>query len=240
MDTDTDNAPAVAPPTLTPAERKALKAQAHHLHPVVMIGEAGLSPAVFGEIERALGAHALIKIRVLGDDRAARAAMMAEVCARAGCAPVQMIGKMLVVYRPRPQGADAPAAAKRRKPSEPHLPKKSAGAATERGVAPPAAPRARKGRVKPSGGLGAAAARPGRKAAITGGPKPGGKVWAKVGAAAASGRAPRSGGAKVTANPGGSRARPAGGARGSGGGGRGSGGGGRGPARGGGRRGGRG
>ncbi len=60
------------PIALTPADRKALRARAHHLDPVVMIGDAGLSRAVLAEADRALGAHELIKIRVLGDDRAQR------------------------------------------------------------------------------------------------------------------------------------------------------------------------
>jgi putative YhbY family RNA-binding protein len=88
---------------LTPAERRALRARAHPLHPIIMIGEAGLTPSVMKEIDLALKSHELIKIRVLGDDRDARAAMMEEICAALGANPVQQIGKILVVFRPRPE-----------------------------------------------------------------------------------------------------------------------------------------
>lgn len=110
------------PIALTPADRKALRARAHHLDPVVMIGDAGLSRAVLAEADRALGAHELIKIRVLGDDRAQRQALLTEICSALGCAPVQSIGKLLVVYRPKP--IEDTAAPKR--PRGPHLPKKLA------------------------------------------------------------------------------------------------------------------
>lgn len=110
------------PIALTPADRKALRARAHHLDPVVMIGDAGLSRAVLAEADRALGAHELIKIRVLGDDRAQRQALLTEICSALGCAPVQSIGKLLVVYRPKPiEDAAAP-----KRPRGPHLPKKLA------------------------------------------------------------------------------------------------------------------
>jgi len=57
---------------LTPVERRGLRAQAHHLHPVIMVGEAGATPAVLKEIDLALKSHELIKVRVLGDDRERR------------------------------------------------------------------------------------------------------------------------------------------------------------------------
>ena len=92
-------------PILSSAERSALRAQAHALSPVVMIGDAGLTDAVGAETDRALSSHGLIKVRVQGDDRAARAAMATELSQRLGCALVQSIGKMLVLWRPI---ADAP------------------------------------------------------------------------------------------------------------------------------------
>ncbi len=110
------------PIALTPADRKALRARAHHLDPVVMIGDAGLSRAVLAEADRALGAHELIKIRVLGDDRAQRQALLTEICSALGCAPVQSIGKLLVVYRPKPIEDTV----ERKRPRGPHLPKKLA------------------------------------------------------------------------------------------------------------------
>jgi RNA-binding protein len=102
---------------LTPAERRALRARAHALHPVVMIGEAGLTPAVLKEVDIALKSHELIKIRVLGDDRDRRASLIGEICSALDAAPVQSIGKILVVFRPRPEPAEPrPAPRPRRKP----------------------------------------------------------------------------------------------------------------------------
>lgn len=86
---------------LTPAERSALRADAHALNPVVIIGEAGLTAAVLKEIDASLNAHGLIKIRVFGDDRDARVEMYDTICEKLGAAPVQHIGKLLVVYRPQ-------------------------------------------------------------------------------------------------------------------------------------------
>lgn len=86
---------------LTPAQRSNLRSQAHGLDPVVMIGDSGLTPAVMKEIDASLNAHGLIKIRVLGDDRDARVAHYGTICTDLGAAPVQHIGKLLVVYRPK-------------------------------------------------------------------------------------------------------------------------------------------
>ena len=108
---------------LTSAERRALRARAHALHPVIMVGEAGLTPAVISEIDVALKSHELIKIRVLGDDRDARAAIIDEICAALDASPVQHIGKILVVFRPRPEAPAArPARPRGRKPR--YLPKR--------------------------------------------------------------------------------------------------------------------
>jgi RNA-binding protein len=85
---------------LTVEQRKYLKAQAHALKPVVMIGAQGLSDAVIKEAERAIAAHELIKIRVLGDEREAREAYLAQLCETLNAAPVQHIGKLLLLYRP--------------------------------------------------------------------------------------------------------------------------------------------
>jgi RNA-binding protein len=87
---------------LTPGERRALRARAHPLRPVVMVGEAGLTPAVLGEIDAALRSRELIKIRVRGQDRALRGALIGTICEALGASPVQHIGRILVVYRPRP------------------------------------------------------------------------------------------------------------------------------------------
>ena len=85
--------------TLTPAQRQYLKGLAHSRQPVVMIGSNGLTAAVLKEIELALSAHELIKIKAGHDDVETRRAWMAEMCAATGAAPVQQIGKVLVIYR---------------------------------------------------------------------------------------------------------------------------------------------
>jgi len=87
---------------LTSAQRRALRARAHPLHPVVMIGDAGLTPAVIKEIDLALKSHELIKIRMLGNDRDDRADAIARICSELDAEPVQVIGKILVVFRPAP------------------------------------------------------------------------------------------------------------------------------------------
>jgi len=86
---------------LTPVERSALRAEAHALKPSVSIGEAGLTPAVLKEIDLGLDSHGLIKVRVFGDDREARVGMYDTICGNLGAAPVQHIGKLLVIYRPK-------------------------------------------------------------------------------------------------------------------------------------------
>jgi len=82
--------------------RLALKAQAHSLDPVVLLGAAGLTDAVLAEVERALLAHSLIKVRVPLDDRAEREAIFARIADSVGAARVQAIGKLIVLYRPPP------------------------------------------------------------------------------------------------------------------------------------------
>ncbi len=70
--------------TLTPAQRKVHRADAHHLDPVVLVGGDGLTPAVKKEVDGALKAHGLIKVRVFSDDRSAREAMLQTLAERAG------------------------------------------------------------------------------------------------------------------------------------------------------------
>jgi RNA-binding protein len=102
---------AKAAPSLSPAQRTALRAQAHALKPVVLIGAEGLTESVLAETERNLIAHELIKIRVFGDDRAERVAIYEAICERLKAAPVQHIGKLLLVYRPAPAAhAELPSA----------------------------------------------------------------------------------------------------------------------------------
>ncbi len=88
---------------LTPAQRKEHRADAHHLDPVVMIGGDGLTDAVKKEAEMALNAHGLIKIRVFSDDRVAREAMFQSLANDLNAAPIQHIGKLLVLWRAKPE-----------------------------------------------------------------------------------------------------------------------------------------
>lgn len=88
--------------SLTPAERKEHRAAAHHLDPVAMVGGDGLTDGVVREIDAALNAHGLIKVRVFSDDRLAREAMLSTLAGQLGAAPIQHIGKLIVLWRPLP------------------------------------------------------------------------------------------------------------------------------------------
>lgn len=92
--------------TLTIAHRRELKAQAHALNPVVMIGKSGLSSSVIEELNRGLSSHELIKIKVQIDDRIARNELFERICQQLNAAPVQHIGKIFVIYRPKPEETD--------------------------------------------------------------------------------------------------------------------------------------
>ena len=86
---------------LTTAQRREHRANAHHLTPVVLIGGDGLTDAVKKEIDAALNAHGLIKVRVFSDDRAGRELIYQTLSADLSAAPVQHIGKLLVLWRPQ-------------------------------------------------------------------------------------------------------------------------------------------
>jgi len=92
---------------LTPSERKEKRADAHHLDPVVLIGGEGLTPAVVKETDAALNAHGLIKVRVFSDDRETRDTMLATLAEQLNAAPIQHIGKLLVLWRPIPEKTKA-------------------------------------------------------------------------------------------------------------------------------------
>ena len=85
---------------LTPAERARLRAEAHHLHPLVTLGNDGATAAVRQELEVALAAHGLVKVRIAEADRATREALLAELADKARAAPVQHIGRLIVLWRP--------------------------------------------------------------------------------------------------------------------------------------------
>ena len=136
------------PHTLTPIERKALKARAHDLDPVVMIGDAGLTPAVMAEIDRSLSAHELIKIRVAGDDREARLAMRDRIVEELSAQQVQDIGKLLIVFRERPAEPYVPEPPRKRAArvaGKPRVPQRDISTRkTKPGTHPPRTDRVRK------------------------------------------------------------------------------------------------
>lgn len=118
---------------LTPAQRRALRADAHHLNPVVSISQKGLQASVLAEIDRCLTAHELIKVRLYGAERETRDALAIEVCQALQCASVQQIGKLLVLWRPLPDSASAEksVAVTRRPRSSKPVSKKQAAADNE-------------------------------------------------------------------------------------------------------------
>ena len=156
---------------LTPHERRALRAQAHHLHPVVTIGQHGITPMVLTEIDLALNAHGLVKVRVFVDDRGTREAMFAEIADGLGAAPVQHIGKLFVLWRPQPEPEAAPAEAPRPQRGKAPAAKAPPG---DRKPAATFAPVGRRARGQPRPGTGATvedaargrAAGAGRKAGV--------------------------------------------------------------------------
>ena len=90
---------------ITARERAHLKARAHALEPVVHAGSAGVTDRLIAEVERALTAHELIKVKVGTDDRADRIAIGDEICIRTGAAAVHRVGKILILWRPRPDSS---------------------------------------------------------------------------------------------------------------------------------------
>jgi len=97
---------------ISPKQRRELRAQAHALHPVVSIGQHGLTPQVMHEIDIALRAHALIKVRVFSEDRTERESMLSQIADALEAAAVQHLGKVLILWRPL---EEAPAKAPERR-----------------------------------------------------------------------------------------------------------------------------
>lgn len=91
-----------ATPVLSTKARAGLKARAHALEPVVRIGHAGVTDAMVAEIDRALEAHELIKVKIGEGDREQRAVHAETIGARTGAVIVQRVGRVLVLWRPRP------------------------------------------------------------------------------------------------------------------------------------------
>lgn len=87
---------------LTRSQIRFLRSRAHHCNPLVRIGQNGLTDAVVAELDAALRAHELVKIRMAGTDRASRDAWLAALCERTGAEPVQRIGHTASVFRRNP------------------------------------------------------------------------------------------------------------------------------------------
>lgn len=109
-------------------QRKLLRARAHALHPILQLGEKGLTDAVLAEIDRALAHHELIKIRAAPLNRNEREVALASICERTGAEAVQHIGKMLIVYRQKPQPEPPPE-------PRPRLPRRAKSSGFEREAA---------------------------------------------------------------------------------------------------------
>lgn len=121
---------------LSPNERQLLKAQAHRLRPLVQLGGKGLSASVLAEVERALDAHELIKVRAADLDRNEREVALAALCEHCAAQPVQHIGRVLVLYRRAPETeAATPAAPRRAAPGGARVKsRRAAGPASGRGA----------------------------------------------------------------------------------------------------------
>ena len=83
------------------ADKKKLRAQAHSLKPVIMIGQSGLTAAVLAEIELALDNHELIKVRIRAE-RENRKLISEKICIDTGATLIQNIGQIAVIYRLNP------------------------------------------------------------------------------------------------------------------------------------------
>ncbi len=86
--------------SLSTAEKKRLRQIGHHLNPVVLLGDKGLTEAVLAEIDARLEDHELIKVRVGGEDREARQVAISEIATVTGSEIAQTIGKLVLLYRP--------------------------------------------------------------------------------------------------------------------------------------------
>lgn len=118
---------------ITTTQRRALRAAAHSLKPVVSISQKGLTEAVLKEIDRCLKAHELIKVRVYDTERETREELLNAVCSELNAAPVQHIGNLLVLWRERPEGPEiAGSKVGAKKASGPRLSKKAAAAKTDK------------------------------------------------------------------------------------------------------------
>ena len=130
---------------LSPKRRSELRAEAHQLSPVVIIGDKGLTDEVLAEVERSLAAHELIKVRAATDDRDARNAWLEAICEKLAAHPVQQIGKVFVVYREKPKEKE-----KERKPKKTGQPPKGTSRPRSRTPSPRPASEPRRRRPRTS------------------------------------------------------------------------------------------
>ncbi len=84
---------------LTSAQRKALKARAHHLKPVIRVGQKGISENLLAETEQTLTSHELIKVHIARDDKDERRTIAAELARHCQAEVVNHIGKIAILYR---------------------------------------------------------------------------------------------------------------------------------------------
>ena len=111
--------------TITSKRRRELKALAHEINPVVIIGKIGLSDSIINELERGLSSHELIKIKVQIDNREVRKELFEKICQQLDAAPVQQIGKILVIYRPKLDVTDKLPVILNKRKNEPRRTKRS-------------------------------------------------------------------------------------------------------------------
>ncbi len=123
---------ASSPQALSSAGVRMLRARAHALKPVVRIAASGPTEGVVRELDRALRAHELVKIHAASDDREERSRLLLALCEQLGAQPVQTIGKMLVAYRPNPEGEEKPAPARRSRAVEARPKARRAGRPAQR------------------------------------------------------------------------------------------------------------
>ena len=117
---------------LSPIQRRALRAAAHNLNPVVSISQNGLTESVMKEIDLCLKSHELIKVRLYGIERDTRPALLTEICTQLACAPVQSIGNLLILWREKPEGEKEAKPAPRRTGAKPRTKKQLEAAAEKR------------------------------------------------------------------------------------------------------------
>ena len=88
---------------LTTKNKRRFRQIAHHLQPIVLVGDKGITENLQAEVTRALFDHELVKVKINLDDRDARAEVAAELIELCGATKVQTIGKIVVMYKDNPR-----------------------------------------------------------------------------------------------------------------------------------------